>query len=124
MFFSFDQVRVAVDLKAPSIKAGEPVLREVFRGGMVEPGALDPRQADILASTMAARMRPPLPGVVPGAAGAAVPGVAAADVGPGFNGPDVGPGFNGPGGVAGPRGVGGILGGGRGRVGGHRPGNF
>eukprot|EP00752_Nemacystus_decipiens_P003062 g2839.t1 len=119
------QVRVAVDLKAPSIKAGEPVLREVFRGGMVEPGALDPRQADILASTMASRMRPPPPGVVgPGAAGSAIPGVAAADVGPGFNGPDVGPGFNGRGGVAGPRGMGGRRGGGRGRGGGPRPGNF
>eukprot|EP00903_Cladosiphon_okamuranus_P016558 g15275.t1 len=118
------QVRVAVELKAPSIKAGEPVLQEVFRGGMVEPGALDPRQADILASTMAGRMRPPPPGVVPGAAGAAGQGVAAADVGPGFNGPDIGPGFNGRGGVAGPRGVGGRRGGARGRGGGRIPGSF
>lgn len=82
---------------------------------MVEPGALDPRQAGILASTMAGRMRPPPPGVVPGAAGVAASGVAAADVGPGFNGL---------GGVAGPRGMGGRRGGARGRGGGHRPGKF
>lgn len=49
-------------MEAPSIKAGEPVLLEVFRGGVVEPGALDPRQADILASFMADRARiPPHP---------------------------------------------------------------
>lgn len=120
--FSSVQVRVAVDLKAPSIKAGEPIIREVFRGGIVEPGALDPRQADILASTMAGRMHPPPPpgGVGPGVAGAAaVSGVAAADVGPGFNGP------GGVGSVgAGPRGMGGRRGGGRGRGRGHRPGKF
>ncbi|CAM9375136.1 unnamed protein product [Ectocarpus sp. 6 AP-2014] len=92
------QVRVSVDLKAPPIKAGEPIIREVFRSGMVEPGALDPRQADILASTMAGRMRPPPPGVVPvpGPAVAVVPG----DVGPpGFNGPVVGGGGGGGGGA-------------------------
>ncbi|CAM9245740.1 unnamed protein product, partial [Scytosiphon promiscuus] len=79
------QVRVAVDLKAPPIKAGEPILREVFRSGMVEPGALDPRQANILATTMAGRVRPPPPGVAPVPPPPAA--VKAGDVGPGFNGP-------------------------------------
>lgn len=70
----FDQVRVSVELRAPPIKAGDPILRDVFRSGRVEPGALDPRQADILASTMAGRMRP----VGPPAGGAVA--------GPGYNG--------------------------------------
>ena len=75
---------MSVDLRAPPIKAGDPILREVFRSGMVEPGALHPRQVDILASTMASRMQPP------------------AAAGPGFNGPGMGvagdPGMRGMGG--------------------------
>lgn len=114
------QLRVSVDLKAPPIKAGEPIIREVFRSGMVEPGALDPQQADILASTMAGRMRPPPPGVVPvpgpGPTVAVVPG----DMGPpGFNGPVAGGG----GGGGAPRGRGGRRNGRNGGGKGHRSGS-
>ncbi|CAM9474578.1 unnamed protein product, partial [Hapterophycus canaliculatus] len=108
------QVRVAVDLKAPPIKAGEPIVREVFRSGMVEPGALDPRQANILASAMAGRVRPPPPGVVPVPPPPAT--IAAGDVGPGFNGPPRG-------GGGGRRGMGGRRSN-RGGRGGQRPGKL
>lgn len=84
------QVRVVVDAKAPPIKAGDPILREVFRGGVVKPGALDPRQVDILASTMAGRMQPmPPPG--PGLQGFNGPGMGV-DVGGGLR---MGPGGGG-----------------------------
>lgn len=85
------QVRVSVDLRAPPIKAADPILREVFRSGMAEPGALHPRQVDILASTMASRMQPPPPGAI--------------GPGPGFNGPGMAVGL-GPGPGMGMRGVG------------------
>lgn len=75
--FFFFQVRVAVDLEAPPIEASDPVLRDVFRGGMVKPGALDPRQVDVLVSFMAGRARPP-------------PGAGVAGPGAGFKGPGAG----------------------------------
>lgn len=112
-----------MDLKAPSIKVGEPVLHKVFRGGVVEPGALDPRQVDMLASTMAGRMRPPPPGVGQGPGpgpGPPLPTAKGGDVRPGFNGSGVGGTGGGSRGRQRSGRRGGSGGGGRGR----RPGKF
>lgn len=52
-----------MEVEAPPIKLGDPVLLDVFLSGRVEPGALDHRQVDIIASFMAGRVPPqrPLP---------------------------------------------------------------
>lgn len=63
------QVRVAVDKEAPPIKVGDPVLLDIFHGGVVKPGALSPQQADALASFMAYRDVPHTPLPHPMAAG-------------------------------------------------------
>ncbi|CAM9921088.1 unnamed protein product, partial [Choristocarpus tenellus] len=83
------QVRVAVDLEAPPVQAGDPAVLGVFQGGPVTPGGLDPERAHKLASLIASRLLPPPgfmgPGTMPGGPGP--PGA-----GPGPHGGTVGPG--------------------------------